>query len=81
MVAKVLQNLKRSGKLTGGYNEKITRDIQSMGIGTEEVGAKDIIVDQENKIVSTPAYVEAGSIKETAEGIEKLVKKIIELTA
>ena len=52
-----------------------------MGIDTEEVGAKDIVVDQENKIVSTPAYVEAGSIKETAEGIEKLVKKIIELTA
>ena len=81
MVAKVLQNMERSGKLTGGYNESITKDIQSMGIDTEEVGAKDIVVDQENKIVSTPAYVEAGSIKETAEGIEKLVKKIIELTA
>ena len=81
MVAKVLQNMERFGKLTGGYNESITKDIQSMGIDTEEVGAKDIVVDQENKIVSTPAYVEAGSIKETAEGIEKLVKKIIELTA
>ena len=52
-----------------------------MGIDTVEVGAKDIVVDQEYKIVSTPAYVEAGSIKETAEGIEKLVKKIVELSA
>ena len=48
MVAKVLQNMERSGKLTGGYNESITKDIQSMGIDTEEVGAKDIVVDQED---------------------------------
>ena len=46
-----------------------------IGVVLAGCGAKDVVVDQENKIVSTPAYVEAGSIKETAEGIEKLVKK------
>lgn len=79
MVSKVLQNMGRTGKLTGGFNKSISKDIQSMGIHTEEVGAAGIVVDQENNIVSTPAYVEARSIKETAEGIEKLVEKIVEM--
>ena len=37
------------------------------------------MVDEENKIVSTPAYVEAKSIKEVAKGIDKLVTKVLEM--
>ena len=69
----------RSGKVTGGCNEQITADIHSMGIETEPAGADEIVVDEKNKIVSTPAYVEAKSIKESAEGIEKLVTKVLEM--
>ena len=79
MVAKVLQEMGRSGKVTGGCNEQITTDINSMGIETELVDAGDIVVDVKNKIVSTPAYVEAKSIKEAADGIEKLVTKVLEM--
>ena len=79
MVAKVLQNMGRGGKITGGCDIQITADIQSMGIETEQAGAGDIVVDEENKIVSTPAYVEAKSIKEAAEGIEKLVATVLQL--
>ena len=79
MVAKVLQNMGREGKVTGGCDEQITADIQSMGIKTESVSAGYIVVDEENKIVSTPAYVEAKSIKEAAKGIDKLVTKVLEM--
>ena len=79
MVAKVLQNMGREGKVTGGCDEQITADIQSMGIETVQAGAGEIVVDEENKIVSTPAYVEAKSIKEAAEGIEKLVARVLQL--
>ena len=79
MVAKVLQKMGRSGKVTGGCNEQITTDINSMGIETESVDAGKIVVDEKNKIVSTPAYVEAKSIQEAAEGIEKLVIKVLEM--
>jgi enhancing lycopene biosynthesis protein 2 len=79
MVAKVLQKMGRSGKVTGGCNEQITADIHSMGIETESADADEIVVDEKNKIVSTPAYVEAKSIKESAEGIEKLVTKVLEM--
>jgi enhancing lycopene biosynthesis protein 2 len=34
-------------------------------------------VDEENKIVSTPAYMLAGNISEAASGIEKLVHQIM----
>ena len=79
MVAKVLQNMGRGGKVTGGCDEQIIADIQSMGIETEQADAGEIVVDEENKIVSTPAYVEAKSIKEAATGIEKLVAKVLQL--
>ena len=79
MVAKVLQKMGRSGKVTGGCSEQITADIHSMGIETESAGADEIVVDEKNKIVSTPAYVEAKSIKESAEGIEKLITKVLEM--
>lgn len=79
MVAKVLQKMGRSGKVTGGCSKQITADIHSMGIETESAGADEIVVDVKNKIVSTPAYVEAKSIKESAEGIEKLITKVLEM--
>tara|TARA_S200000501_G_scaffold8750_1_gene7855 strand:+ start:78202 stop:78867 length:666 start_codon:yes stop_codon:yes gene_type:complete len=79
MIAKTLQKLGLSGNLTGGYNEKIINDIEAMGSKTEKVGPTEIVVDKVNKIVSTPAYVEAKSIKEVARGIEKLVDKIMEM--
>ena len=79
MIAKILQNLDRIGKVTAGFNEKILTDIESMGMITEKVNAKEIVIDYENKIVSTPAYVEANSIKEVAEGIEKLVDAVLSM--
>ena len=79
MVAKILQKMGRNGKVTGGCNEGISNDIQAMGIETESVGPGDIVIDEKNKIVTTPAYVEAQSIKEAAEGIEKLVDKVLEM--
>jgi len=79
MVAKVLQKMGRTGIVTGGCNEQISADIRSMGIETESCGPGDIVVDEKNKVVTTPAYVEAQSIKEAAEGIEKLVAKVLEM--
>jgi enhancing lycopene biosynthesis protein 2 len=50
-----------------------------MGINAVEVGAEEIVVDKENKIVTTPAYVDAKSMNESFTGIEKLVNKVLEL--
>ena len=79
MIAKILQNMNRGGKVTGGFDEKISADIESMGINIKKVDARNIVVDNKNKIVSTPAYVEAKSIKDVAIGIDKLVNKVLEM--
>ena len=79
MIAKVLQNMGINGTVTGGYNQQIIEDIEDMGINTKQVGAEDIVIDELNKIISTPAYVEGKSIGEVATGITKLVDKVLEL--
>ena len=79
MVAKILEYLGRTGTVTGGFNVEINNDIKAMGINTIEVGAEEIVIDKENKIVTTPAYVEAKSMNESFTGIEKLVNKVLDM--
>ena len=79
MVAKVLEYLGRTGTVTGGFNVEINNDIKAMGINTIKVGAEEIVIDKENKIVTTPAYVEAKSMNESFTGIEKLVNKVLDM--
>ncbi len=79
MIAKVLEYLGRTGTVTGGFNVEINNDIKAMGINTIEVGAEEIVIDKENKIVTTPAYVEAKSMNESFTGIEKLVNKVLDM--
>ena len=79
MIAKVLEFLGRTGTVTGGFNVEINNDIKAMGINTIEVGAEEIVIDKENKIITTPAYVEAKSMNESFTGIEKLVNKVLDM--
>ena len=49
--------------------------------GSEHVSCPvtEFVVDRENRIVTTPAYMLANRISEAAEGIEKAVKTVIEM--
>lgn len=40
----------------------------------------DIVVDEDNKIITTPAYMLAQNIADAAAGIEKLVDRVLVLT-
>ncbi|WP_065188843.1 isoprenoid biosynthesis glyoxalase ElbB [Shewanella woodyi] len=68
-----------------GVNGTIGSDLETaqafnlMGGTHQEAEVQEIIVDEERKVVSTPAYMLAGSISEANIGIEKLVKKVLEL--
>jgi len=50
-----------------------------MGAKHVSCPVEDIVVDLEKKVVSTPAYMEAKCIKETAEGISKLVVEVLSM--
>ena len=66
-------------ELTIGFDEQTASDIDAMGAKHVLCPVDEIVVDKEKKVVSTPAYMEAKSIKEVASGIEKLVAEILKM--
>jgi len=66
-------------EVTIGNDSGTAATIEAMG-GKHKTCTVDMIhVDEANRIVSTPAYMLGPSIKNVAEGIEKLVAKVLEL--
>jgi enhancing lycopene biosynthesis protein 2 len=66
-------------KLTIGNDADTAKALEAMGAKHVNCVVGDIVVDAKHKIVSTPAYMLGPSIKDVAEGIEKLVAKVVEM--
>ncbi len=79
MMAKILGEQEESANMTIGYDETTSKDIISMGSKHVDCPATEMIIDEDKKIVTTPAYMEANSIKEAADGIEQLIKKVLSM--
>ena len=77
MMAKILAEQNQSATMTIGKDETTAKDIEAMGSTHKECPVEEIVIDEENNIVTTPAYMDAKNISEAADGIEKLVKQII----
>ncbi len=75
-----------AGKLFGagvrctiGNDGGTAEAIRMTGAEHVDCPVHDIVVDEDNKLVTTPAYMLAGSISEAATGINRLVDKILEM--
>ena len=79
MMAKILGEQEESANMTIGYDETTSTDIISMGSKHVDCPVTEMIIDEDKKIVTTPAYMEANSIKEAADGIEQLIKKVLSM--
>jgi enhancing lycopene biosynthesis protein 2 len=77
IAAKLLGN--KNIKLTIGNDKGTSEVIESFGAKHENKNTEEIAVDEKYKIVSTPAYMLGPGPKDVANGIEKLVKKVISL--
>ena len=77
LVAKVLGEHKP--KLTIGNDEATAQHIERFGGVHVQAPATEIVVDDDNRIVSTPAYMVGQRITEVWTGIKKLVDKVIEM--
>jgi enhancing lycopene biosynthesis protein 2 len=66
-------------QLTIGSDAGTAAALEKMGARHVARAVDEIAVDEKLKIVTTPAYMLARGIKEAAAGIEKLVRKVIEL--
>jgi enhancing lycopene biosynthesis protein 2 len=69
----------RHPEVTIGTDKDTASAIEAMG-GQHKACSVDMIhLDSKNNIVSTPAYMLGPGIKDVAQGIEKLVTRIVEL--
>ena len=78
LVAKVL-GTDLDPQVTIGTDEETAGAVSSMGATHISCPVKEFVIDQKNKIITSPAYMLAGSISEAAEGIEKTVKALMEM--
>ena len=65
--------------LTIGTDKSVAKDVEQMGGQHVSCPVFEFVVDRERKIVTTPAYMLANSIKEAAGGIDQLVLAVIDL--
>ena len=79
MMSKILSEQNLSANLTVGSDATTSKDIETMGSQHQNCSTREVVIDVKNKIVSTPAYMDAKSISEVAEGIEKLVNEIVSM--
>lgn len=77
IVAKVLGS--RRPLLTIGSDAGTAEALEAMGARHRVCKADDVVVDEELRLVSTPAYMSARSIAEAAAGIDKLVHTVFQL--
>jgi enhancing lycopene biosynthesis protein 2 len=78
LLAKVL-GPSNSPALTIGTDEGTAAALNKMGAKHISCPVRETVIDEENKIVSSPAYMLAGRISEAAEGIEKTVQALIKM--
>ncbi|NVK21985.1 MAG: isoprenoid biosynthesis glyoxalase ElbB [Kangiellaceae bacterium] len=64
---------------TIGNDADTASAIQAMGAVHSNCPVDDIVIDSQNQVVSTPAYMLAGNISEAASGINKLVAQVISM--
>jgi enhancing lycopene biosynthesis protein 2 len=67
-------------KVTIGTDPGTAAAVNQTGSCHVDCPVREFVVDKDHKIVTTPAYMLAQSISEAAEGIEKAVKAVIEMT-
>ena len=70
----------KSPELTIGSEKGVVDALSSIGVKHTLCKVDDIVVDEKNLIVTSPAYMLGPDIADVAKGIKKLVEKVIEMT-
>ena len=79
IMAKIFGEQDESAEMTIGSDKITSNDTNTMGSKHIKCSVSEIIIDKDKKLVTTPAYMDAESIKVASEGIEKLVKQVLSM--
>lgn len=77
LVAKVLAEAGLKGEVTIGTDSGVAGDVESFGQKHVACPVKEFVVDEKNKVITSPAYMLGQSISEVAVGIEKTVNALV----
>lgn len=77
VIAKALA--KHKVKVTIGTDKDVGAGITKMGAVFEPKGMLDVCIDEENRVVTTPAYMLAKSIKDIRRGTQNLIDEMLNL--
>ena len=66
-------------KMTIGNDASVAAILENKGAKHVECKVDEIVVDEDNKVVTTPAYMLAKNVAEVHAGVSKLVKAILDL--
>lgn len=62
---------------TIGTDADTAAAIEAMGANHQACPVNEIVIDKAKKVITTPAYMLAGSVMEAASGIDKLVEEVL----
>lgn len=79
LLAKVLGSELPGVKVTIGTDEGTATAINTMGAAHTSCPVSKFIIDEKNRIITSPAYMLAGRISEAAVGIEKTVAALMKM--
>lgn len=65
--------------ITIGTDEGTATALEKMGARHRKVGVTDVVVDAENRLVTTPCYMSATRVREIAEGAENAIRELLKL--
>mgnify|MGYP005839103935 CR=1 FL=1 len=77
LVAKLLAS--EHPTVTIGTDKATSQALEGMGACHQDCPVEDVVVDEKNRVVTTPAYMLAESVAQAAAGIEKLVAEVLRL--
>jgi enhancing lycopene biosynthesis protein 2 len=66
-------------KLTIGNDADTAAALSGKGAKMEEASATDVVIDHNNKIVSTPAYMLAENLVDLEKGISSMIQALVDL--
>jgi len=80
LVAITLQG-KKTPLMTVGQSSEVSQELEKLGIKHQECGTDSCVIDSDNKIVTTPAYMDGeAKLPEINKGIASLVEALVSLT-
>jgi len=75
----IIAHVFKKVQVTFGKDEKINAIFQPSGVKAVNTDARSIVIDEANKIVTTPCYMLDARISEVSEGIDKLIQQLIKM--